>query len=59
MKIEQQDYTWDLNIETDESYYRGEWFLDLTQGKDILKIKKQGAKQLIEILKEFVGDENR
>lgn len=58
MKIEQQDYNWDLNIETDESYYRGEWFLDLTQGKDILKIKKQGAKQLIEILKEFVNENN-
>lgn len=54
--IEQQDHTWGLNIKIDKSYYQGEYFLDLKQGKDFLKIKKQGAKQLIEILKEFVSE---
>lgn len=50
MIIEQEDRTWQLSIEVDHSYYRGEWFIDLTQSKDHIKIKKEGAKQLIKLL---------
>lgn len=56
-EIKQKDDTWNLKLDIDESYYHGEWFLDIQQGKDIVKIKKDGAPQLIETLKEFVGDQ--
>lgn len=58
--IEQEDKTWNLNIEIDESYFKGEWFLDVKQGGkhgQFLKIKKQGAAELIKVLQEWVGND--
>lgn len=55
--IEQDNNTWNLKIDCDESYFKGSWYLDLSQGKDNIKVTKQGAKQLIEVLKEFVEND--
>ena len=58
--IEQEDRTWALDIQVDQSYYRGEWYLDISQGKGrhapFLKVKKQGASELIKALQEFLGE---
>lgn len=57
--IEQKDNTWNLSIEIDESYFKGEWFLDIQQGGkngSVIKIKKQGAAELIKVLQEWVDE---
>lgn len=57
--IEQDDKTWSLDIHVSESYFCGEWYLDISQGKGrgapFLKVKKQGAPELIKALHEFMG----
>lgn len=57
--IKQEDKTWSLDIHVSESYFCGEWYLDISQGKGrgapFLKVKKQGAPELIRALQGFIG----
>ena len=46
------EYSSDINIDESEQY------IYLMQCGDILKINKDGAKQLIEVLKEFSNEPN-
>ena len=46
------EYSSDINIDKSERY------IYLMQCDDILKINKDGAKQLIEVLKEFTNEPN-
>lgn len=56
MKVIEQGVFAELEIE-EKSYYETGLHLQLNQKDDCLCVDKQGAKRLIEVLKEFVGDE--
>lgn len=52
--IEQNEPKHECDLMVDKS----EDYIYIAQCDDILKISKQGAKQLIDVLKEFINDSN-